>query len=240
MKEQSTMMACDNPRDFIRNKMKTNGVRVAMESTIIHVIEEDLSTPVQLRKATANKADRYRLMSTPHPIKTRLERSPKKQRRRNPLVRSHSMPENLDKLYKKRRFFSTASSNLHKEDFLRGFDEDSCSDDGSDYSADQISLHEKSLSSRSSSTYLSTLEERPEAESLTYAEALWDHITMDPEELGFRAGDVIEVADMTDKDWWWGAIDDKEGWFPATFVRLRVNQERLDEISGRLEEEAGA
>jgi hypothetical protein len=47
---------------------------------------------------------------------------------------------------------------------------------------------------------------------------------MDPEELGFRAGDVIEVADMSDKDWWWGAIDDREGWFPATFVRVRKSQ----------------
>lgn len=46
---------------------------------------------------------------------------------------------------------------------------------------------------------------------------------MDPEELGFRAGDVVEVADMSDKDWWWGAIDDREGWFPATFVRVRIN-----------------
>lgn len=47
---------------------------------------------------------------------------------------------------------------------------------------------------------------------------------MDPEELGFRAGDVIEVMDNSNKDWWWGAVDDKdgerEGWFPATFVRV--------------------
>lgn len=55
---------------------------------------------------------------------------------------------------------------------------------------------------------------------MTYAEALWDHITMDPEELGFRAQDVIEVLDMADKDWWFGVIDDREGWFPATFVRV--------------------
>lgn len=48
---------------------------------------------------------------------------------------------------------------------------------------------------------------------------------MDPEELGFRAGDVIDVADMSDKDWWWGAIDDREGWFPATFVRVRIATE---------------
>ena len=43
---------------------------------------------------------------------------------------------------------------------------------------------------------------------------------MDPEELGFRAGDLIEVTDMTDKDWWWGQLEEKEGWFPAPFVRV--------------------
>ena len=61
----------------------------------------------------------------------------------------------------------------------------------------------------------------PESENRTYAEALWDHITMDPEELRFRHGDLIEIIDMNDKDWWYGALDDhQEGWLPATFVRV--------------------
>ncbi|XP_062567864.1 uncharacterized protein LOC134230096 isoform X2 [Saccostrea cucullata] len=188
------------------------------------------------QKPSMRRKNLVKQMSTPHPIKTRLERTPRKQRRRNPLVRSHSMPESLDKLSKKKKFLSTiASSNLHREDVLYHYDNDSSSDEGSEFSGDQISLHEKSLASRLSASYLSTLREilpllftRPEPDTLTYAEALWDHITMDQEELGFRAGDVIEVADMSDKDWWWGAIDDREGWFPATFVRLRVNQEPSD------------
>ena len=53
-----------------------------------------------------------------------------------------------------------------------------------------------------------------------FAEALWDHVTMDREELGFRAGDVIEIKDSSDKDWWWGALAGRSGWFPATFVRV--------------------
>ena len=59
---------------------------------------------------------------------------------------------------------------------------------------------------------------------MTYVESLWDHITLDPEELAFRAGEVIRVSDRSDRDWWWGAIGNNEqrtGWFPANFVRLR-------------------
>ncbi|XP_078078965.1 spermatogenesis-associated protein 13-like isoform X2 [Mustelus asterias] len=60
---------------------------------------------------------------------------------------------------------------------------------------------------------------------IVYAEALWDHVTMDEQELGFKAGEVIQVLDASNKEWWWGMIEDKEAWFPASFVRLRVNQE---------------
>ncbi|XP_036372491.1 uncharacterized protein LOC118769473 isoform X2 [Megalops cyprinoides] len=73
--------------------------------------------------------------------------------------------------------------------------------------------------------------------SVVYAEALWDHVTMDDQELGFKAGDVIEVVDATNKEWWWGRILDSEGWFPASFVRLRVNQdEPMEEYVAKLED----
>ncbi|KAM9488454.1 rho guanine nucleotide exchange factor 4-like isoform 2-T2 [Clarias gariepinus] len=73
--------------------------------------------------------------------------------------------------------------------------------------------------------------------SVVYAEALWDHVTMDDQELGFKAGDVIEVVDATNKEWWWGRILDNEGWFPASFVRLRVNQdEPMEDYLAQLEE----
>ena len=45
-------------------------------------------------------------------------------------------------------------------------------------------------------------------------------MTLDVEELGFTAGDVIEVLDNTGRDWWYGTVGDREGWFPATFVRV--------------------
>ncbi|XP_043926106.1 rho guanine nucleotide exchange factor 4 isoform X2 [Protopterus annectens] len=73
--------------------------------------------------------------------------------------------------------------------------------------------------------------------NVVHAEALWDHVTMDDQELGFKAGDVIEVMDATNKEWWWGRILDSEGWFPASFVRLRVNQDELmDDYTMKLED----
>ncbi|MCI4379841.1 hypothetical protein PGIGA_G00233010 [Pangasianodon gigas] len=61
--------------------------------------------------------------------------------------------------------------------------------------------------------------------SIVSAEAVWDHVAMADRELAFKAGDVIKVLDASNKDWWWGQIDDEEGWFPASFVRLWVNQD---------------
>lgn len=59
--------------------------------------------------------------------------------------------------------------------------------------------------------------------SVVSAEAVWDHVTMAERELAFKAGDVIKVLDASNKDWWWGQMDDEEGWFPASFVRVRLS-----------------
>ncbi|XP_028840746.1 rho guanine nucleotide exchange factor 9 isoform X3 [Denticeps clupeoides] len=59
--------------------------------------------------------------------------------------------------------------------------------------------------------------------SIVSAEAVWDHVTMADRELAFKAGDVIKVLDASNKDWWWGQIDDEEGWFPASFVRVETH-----------------
>ncbi|KTF82589.1 hypothetical protein cypCar_00039273, partial [Cyprinus carpio] len=47
--------------------------------------------------------------------------------------------------------------------------------------------------------------------SVVSAEAVWDHVTMAERELAFKAGDVIKVLDTSNKDWWWGQMDDEEG-----------------------------
>lgn len=63
--------------------------------------------------------------------------------------------------------------------------------------------------------------------SIVNAEAVWDHVTMADRELAFKAGDVIKVLDASNKDWWWGQIDEEEGWFPASFVRVSLLLPRL-------------
>ncbi len=63
--------------------------------------------------------------------------------------------------------------------------------------------------------------------SVVSAEAVWDHVTMAERELAFKAGDVIKVLDASNKDWWWGQMDDEEGWFPASFVRVRLSHDSL-------------
>uniref|UniRef100_A0A3Q1FVP2 Spermatogenesis associated 13 n=1 Tax=Acanthochromis polyacanthus TaxID=80966 RepID=A0A3Q1FVP2_9TELE len=72
---------------------------------------------------------------------------------------------------------------------------------------------------------LSVLNEWISSGHTVYAEALWDHVTMEEQELAFKAGDVIRVLDASNKDWWWGIVADREAWFPSSFVRVRVNQE---------------
>lgn len=65
-----------------------------------------------------------------------------------------------------------------------------------------------------------SFEQAMDEEMVILAEAVWDHIAIEPEELAFRAGDVIDVMDTMDKDWWWGSCRGQYGWFPAAFVRV--------------------
>jgi len=72
----------------------------------------------------------------------------------------------------------------------------------------------------SSSTYFS--QTSANSNSLL-ADALWDHVTFDDDELDFVSGDVVEVIDLSDKDWWYGEVSGKTGWFPSSFVMVGNN-----------------
>lgn len=58
------------------------------------------------------------------------------------------------------------------------------------------------------------------ATPLMYADAVWDRVALEEDELSFRVGNAVEILDMTDDVWWYGCVDSTNGWFPASFVRV--------------------
>ncbi|KAH9509422.1 spermatogenesis-associated protein 13 [Bulinus truncatus] len=168
-----------------------------------------------------------RCLSTPQPITLHAEKPVVKPCKNSlpfsSLKQACSMPDNLDKLSRKKHYFSLIGSDA--QSFTS---QQSGGDESSDESEYSVDYPEKSLSTRSSHAMLAALDQMYD-HNLTYAEALWDHVTMDPDELGFRAGDLICVLDASNKHWWFGVLDGREGWFPTNYVRLRVNQEIMEE-----------
>ncbi|KAK8741212.1 hypothetical protein OTU49_002558 [Cherax quadricarinatus] len=176
-----------------------------------------------------------RQLSTPQPIKIRpahrlpqhtasLHRSKslKRSKGSSHLRRSVSQPLDLDKAY------DTPTSTLRKcrsptnaqNTRQRRPSAGNILNDDNTTSEDEIGISD----SEDFKTDLKrSLEE--DDDMIVYAEALWDHVTLDSEELVFKAGDLITVIDSSDKDWWWGRISHRAGWFPAAFVRILVNQE---------------
>ncbi|ERL91186.1 hypothetical protein D910_08525 [Dendroctonus ponderosae] len=143
--------------------------------------------------------------------------------RRPALRRSLSQPIDIDKisplvLIKAANPSGGATATLSEDEHdarlaPNSSDEDTLSD--SDVSSiASLSAHKKSLE----------LPE-PDEDVVVLAEAVFDHVAIEADELPFRAGDVIEVEDTTDREWWWGSNNERWGWFPAQFVRLRVSQE---------------
>lgn len=83
---------------------------------------------------------------------------------------------------------------------------------------DMMSDSESSIASFSERK--KSFEQPMDEEIAILAEAVWDHVAIEPEELAFRAGELIDVLDTLDKDWWWGCCRGEHGWFPAAFVRV--------------------
>ncbi|XP_076356272.1 uncharacterized protein LOC143249760 isoform X2 [Tachypleus tridentatus] len=168
-----------------------------------------------------------RQLSTPHPVKSRPVKSRPEINRYKPksyMRRSFSQPLDLQRTAGAKRTRASSRGLLDREGScdISTASSDEAFSDNEGTPVLPLSKTENSIKLLYQGT-------------ITYAEALWDHVTMDPEELGFQAGEVIEVSDSMDKDWWWGSIGTRSGWFPATFVRLRVNQEdTLEDCMGKL------
>ncbi|KAF9485180.1 hypothetical protein BDN70DRAFT_903259 [Pholiota conissans] len=54
--------------------------------------------------------------------------------------------------------------------------------------------------------------------ALPQAKALWAYSGDDADDLSFAAGDIIEIVEETNADWWTGKFRGKQGLFPSTYV----------------------
>ncbi|KAJ9585687.1 hypothetical protein L9F63_002477, partial [Diploptera punctata] len=164
-----------------------------------------------------------RMFSTPSPIKMRpprtspprptntdavtLRNSSKRRARRPQLRRSISQPLGLNELSPLMRrkpggmpIVARTSNTVLSEDEHDGRGGTGTSDD------DMMSDSESSIASLTERK--KSFEQAMDEDVAVLAEAVWDHVAMEPEELAFRAGDVIEVLDTVDRDWWW-ALEEK-------------------------------
>ncbi|KAG2232989.1 hypothetical protein BDF21DRAFT_459179 [Thamnidium elegans] len=62
--------------------------------------------------------------------------------------------------------------------------------------------------------------QKPAAESLITVEALYDYQGEDPStDLSFKQGNIIEVTEYVNDDWWKGTVNGKSGIFPQNHVK---------------------
>ncbi|CAM0136778.1 unnamed protein product [Umbelopsis sp. WA50703] len=66
----------------------------------------------------------------------------------------------------------------------------------------------------------------PPAYSVATAEALYDYHGQDKEDLNFRKGDIIEVTEFVNDDWWRGRVHGQTGIFPQNHVVKIENQSK--------------
>ncbi|XP_043229312.1 serine/arginine repetitive matrix protein 2-like isoform X1 [Amphibalanus amphitrite] len=176
-------------------------------SDLVRGYSRQMSQPAPITEHPASAADGRR----PH-HHHRLRKSLGRARGASRLRRSLSDPSVAPSPPRQRRPPPPAAGHATDDDAISESDEELLSDDES---------------RRRPQHLVRTFE--PADDSVVYAEAHWDYITLDPEELAFKAGDVIEVHDCSDRHWWFGAHQQNQGWFLAAFVRLRVSQEETVE-----------
>ena len=58
----------------------------------------------------------------------------------------------------------------------------------------------------------------PQRASTVQVKALYDFAAEENDELGFCAGDIIEVLDHSDPSWWRGRLRGNSGLFPANYT----------------------
>ena len=46
-------------------------------------------------------------------------------------------------------------------------------------------------------------------------------------DMALQPGDVVVVMEMLPTGWWRGCVDDREGWFPGSYVEVRLQVTEL-------------
>ena len=59
----------------------------------------------------------------------------------------------------------------------------------------------------------------PPPPDLTRCEVLYDYTANQEDELTIEPGDIIDVTDQQDQDWWTGELNGRSGIFPASYVQ---------------------
>ncbi|KAI7874133.1 SH3-domain-containing protein [Lichtheimia hyalospora FSU 10163] len=57
--------------------------------------------------------------------------------------------------------------------------------------------------------------------SLATAEALYDFNGPNPQDLSFRQGEIIQVTEYVNNDWWRGTLNGRTGLFPSNYVQKK-------------------
>ncbi|KLO08783.1 SH3-domain-containing protein [Schizopora paradoxa] len=63
----------------------------------------------------------------------------------------------------------------------------------------------------------------PPARAVPQARAVWAYNGGDADDLSFEVGDVIEIVEETNADWWTGKINGRQGLFPTNHVEKITN-----------------
>ncbi|CAO3587611.1 unnamed protein product [Absidia cylindrospora] len=66
------------------------------------------------------------------------------------------------------------------------------------------------------------------ATSLESVEALYDFQGQNPQDLSFRQGDIIQVTEHVNNDWWKGSLQGRTGLFPSGYVQKCIAPPRQE------------
>ena len=84
-----------------------------------------------------------------------------------------------------------------------------------------IDYHRTSSVSRTQQIFLRDMKKQEIGNQVVFTvKALFDFKPQEENELEFRKGDLIDVVEKDDANWWRGRLGDREGLFPANYVAI--------------------